>query len=231
MTATATTEPLSPAKPADSSDRCISVRQANGTLSILNYRFGQDPKLRLLSAEAAGARVMKTAGSLVSATEESRYRRTAARLAAANRHPMATILTSDLRDADERLWMAEASFAGELDKRDSFGVVVVKGHACFRNLASEGRADCVRLDAKEPCAACGGAGVQAMLFPRNVAPCDLCNGSGTSPTPAWLPGCLAAMLESGTVNALSWLEVPAPAMEPVDPAFQRLASDFEPFAF
>lgn len=229
MTATATTEPLSPAKPADSSDRCIAVRQANGTLSILNYRFGQDPKRRLLSAEAAGSRLLAVAGSLVAATEESCYRVVAARRAAWCRHPMATALVNDMKDARERLWMAGDVFVHELDMRDSFGVVVVKGHACYRNPADGRKADCVRLDGKAPCAECHGSGVQHGV--GSPVPCDLCSGSGVSPDPAWLPGCLAAMLESGTVNALSWLEVPAPAMKPVDPAFQRLANDFEPFAF
>lgn len=222
--------PTYSAQPAGSSHsgdaesrRCIAVRKADGTLTILNFRFGQDPRHHLL--EDVTPTMANQAAALVKALEEARYRRAAARIAAVNGHRMAKVLAFDAQDAEQRYRERADVFAGRLDLRDSWGVVVIDGHAISRNPDRKGCLDVARLDGRRPCDACEGAGIRRGLG-GGVVPCGLCGGTKVSPSPGYLPACLRPAL-APPVDDVSWLDVPVPDAEPVDPALQRLADDFQ----
>lgn len=208
----------------DESRRCIATRKADGTLTILNFRFGEDPRHHILAD--VPPLMANAAAALVRALREARYRKAAARIAAVRGHFMAKLLAFDAQDAEERYRLAAGEFAIKLDLRDSWGVVVVDGHAISRNPDRRGCLDVARLDGRRPCDACEGAGIRNALG-GGVVPCGLCSGTAVSPSPGYLPACLRPALAPPVDDAPSWLDVPVPDADPVDPSLQRLADDFQ----
>jgi hypothetical protein len=214
-------------------DLPVSLRRPDGTLAILNFRFGDAaPPRPLLTAADAPPELLALGRDLVARHREATFRRALLAAAEVDGDAMRVrLLRDDLDLANERLTCAVAHYRAALALRDGWAVLAVDGHAVGRPDMARAVVEVVRLDGKTPCDSCRGCGRRRSGDGPEA--CPRCGGSGVSPVPAVVPWCVREAIEAhAPASVVEWAGLPAvPADAAPDPSYQRFIDSLRPSEF